>query len=161
MTETKNILGISLGTRTIGMAMLNNGELIDWYIKAYKGLWCEQKKDVILDTIERMLDRYQIDAFAIKIPSAMDRHENVNQLYTEINLFAQHKGIPSETYSIQTLKEFLGEDVSNKRTLRSKVLGLFPELKNEFNKESFNRNAYYSKLFEAVIAAHVLGKAKR
>jgi len=161
MIQTQNILGISLGTRTIGMAMIVNGELVDWYVKAFKGAWSEQKKELILDTIDRMIERYTAGAFAItlkglavKIPNAMDRHSAVLDLHKDINFLAQGKDIATETFSIRSLKVFC--DVRNKKELRATVFKLYPELKNEFNKDVQNRNAYYIKLFEAVLAAHVL-----
>ena len=157
--QTSNILGISLGTRTIGMAMTINGELVDWYIKAFKGKWSEQKKELILDTVDRMRERYTITSFAIKVPSVLENHDPLKKLYTEINLLAQAKAIKTDTYTIQTLKDFCGADVSNKALLRKKVLQLFPELKNEFNKEMENKNAYYTKLFEAAFAGYILSRS--
>jgi hypothetical protein len=161
MTHSKNILGISLGTRTIGMAMMVNGELVDWYVKAFKGIWSEQKKELILDTIDRMRERYTAGAFAItlkglavKIPDAIDRYAAVRDLHTDINLLAQQKGIATETFSIRSLKVFC--DVRNKKEIRIKTFELYPELKGEFKKDVQNRNGYYMKLFEAVLAAHVL-----
>ena len=137
------------------MAMIVNGELVDWYVKAFKGVWSEQKKELILDTIDRMLDRYSIEAFAIKVPNAIHRHAEVQELHRDINFLAQQKKIKTETLSIKSLKRVFTE-ARNKKNLGKIAVGLYPELQEEFTKEAANRNPYYTKLFEAVLSAHIL-----
>lgn len=152
----KNVLGISLGTRSIGMAMLAEGELIDWSIKSFRGAWSEQKKLQILDTVEQMMERYSVTAFAIKVPDKMHHFPVLESLLAEIIQLAKDKAITTATFTIQSLKAICGKDVTNKGTLRTTVLNSFSELKAEYQKESRNRNAYYTKLFEATLAAATL-----
>jgi RNase H-fold protein (predicted Holliday junction resolvase) len=151
----KNILGISLGTVSTGMAVVYNDILFDWCVKGFKGKWCEEKKELILDTIDRMLELYEIDLFVIKVPSLVERHASLSELHREINFLAQKKQIPTETITIEDLKQFCGDAVTNKVGLRSKAFQLFPELKNEYGRALEMKNNYYEKLFEACLAAHV------
>ncbi len=137
------------------MAVITNGELLDWYVKGFKGKWSEQKKELILDTIDWMRERYAIRSFAIKVPSVIETNDILKKLHTDIHLLSQQKNITTETYTIESLKGFCGSDVSNKRTLRKKVLQLFPELEIEYNKELRNKNSYYTKLFEAALAGYI------
>ncbi len=154
--QSRHILGISLGTRTIGMAMIVNGTLVDWYTKSFKQQWSDEKKELILETIDRMLEWYGIDSFAIKVPNLLEQHPTVSELYREINFLAQQKGIITEAYTIDSLKEFCGIDVYNKETLRKKVVSWYPELQFEFDSDSEKKNGYHTKLFEAVLAARLL-----
>lgn len=152
---SKNILGISLGTHNVGIAVIYNDELMDWYVRGFKQKWSEEKKEMILDTIDRMLERYDIDFFVIKVPALFERHTKVAELYTEINLLAQLKKISTETITVENLKAYPGEEVTNKTGLRAQAVRLFPELKNEYGRALEGKNNYYEKLFEACLAAHV------
>lgn len=150
-----NTLGISLGTRSLGIAVIVENELVDWYIKTFRGAWSEQKKELIMETIDRMLERYTVNAFAVKIPDKIKHFPILVALHNDILTLAKKKEIPASSFTIYDLKRYCGVDVTNKAELRSKVFESFPELKTEYNKEIEIRNAYYTKLFEATLAAQV------
>ena len=153
MIQQKNVLGISLGTRAVGIAVIYDGELRDWYVKSFKGKWSEEKKELILDAIDRMLERYDIEMFAIKVPSLIERHTTVLELHRDINFLAQQKGIITNTVTIDDLKSFCGKTVTNKNGMQVAALAMFPELQHEYSRASKGLNGYYVKLFEAVLAA--------
>jgi hypothetical protein len=100
-----------------------------------------------------MLDRYTINSFAIKIPDKMEKFPVLTELHQEIVQLAASKSIAARSFTIQSLKAFCGTDVTNKKALRTMVFNTFPELQTEYQRELDNRNAYYTKLFEATIAA--------
>ncbi len=153
---TDNVLGISVGTRSIGIAVIAEGDLVDWYIKTFRGVWSDQKKLQILDTIEQMLERYDINSFAIKVPDKMNQFPVLTELHSEITQLAEAKSVTTLSFTIKSLKALCGTDVNNKEALRTRVFDLFPELKIEYQKEMENRNLYYTKLFEATLAATAL-----
>jgi len=155
-----NVLGLSLGSRSVGIAVVVDGELVDWYIKSFKGAWSEEKHNLILDTIERMLERYEVTRFAIKVPQGMERYGHLKALRFDMGLLASNKGISVHGVDIEELKTKSGEIIRNKCQLREVVYKAFPELKVEFRKEIANRNTYYTKLFEALYSILHYSKKK-
>ena len=62
------VLGISPGTRYVGIAILRNGELYSWKIKSYKGMYDPAKVDRTLSYVEELIIMQVIHSIACKIP---------------------------------------------------------------------------------------------
>ena len=61
-------LGISLGTRLCGTALLNGMELICWNTHSFRGAWSDKKADAICKTYEGYILTHNISKVAVKIP---------------------------------------------------------------------------------------------
>ena len=64
--EPITILGISPGTKYLGIAVLRGPELRDWRVKAFKGRWSEGKLGKIEAVLASLVARYDPDILAVK-----------------------------------------------------------------------------------------------
>lgn len=146
------ILGISLGTRHVGIALLRKGKLFDWRLKTYKGIWSKSKLQKILNDIEEMLITQCITHVACKLPFK-HQESNVQRILEGIQAQAEQYGISLHLYSIADLRKGIGSDISNKKDIAERLVIRYPELITSLTKEKGAKNAYYIKMLEAVAAS--------
>ena len=150
-------LGISIGTRTIGFAVLYNNELLDWRIKTFPGKWTEKKQERILRMFERLLsDRYRITSITLKAPIPALCSENIMRLVKAIQKLAKSKQIHISYCTVQELKRRYMETVTrtNKEVFISALMQKYPELTG-YDRYRAKRQVYYTKLFEAIVCAEI------
>ena len=63
------ILGISPGTRFIGIAILADGKLVNWQVRSFPGEWSDEKLRVILAAIDTVIVRYRIEQVTVPVLS--------------------------------------------------------------------------------------------
>jgi Holliday junction resolvasome RuvABC endonuclease subunit len=159
MLKPHTILGISPGTRTIGIAIWSNNHLSQWQIKAFKGSWGESKQRDILYSVKTIIDGYGITDLAIKKQDVAYISPALQQLVSEIQLMAKRKEVKIKVYTLTELKRFCSDDRKlTKAQMIRFVAEKNPVLHYEYNKEQKNRNPYYAKMFEAIIAAMLYKK---
>lgn len=146
------ILGISPGTRYVGVAMLRNGDLYDWKVKTYKGSWSEDKLSKAIEYIEGLIITHVIHHIACKIPHTSRSSFGLNALIEKIKKIAKEYKIELHIYSVNDLKSFFKKDISNKSQLANHLAVKHPELSLELDKEQRSNHSYYSKMFEAIAA---------
>ena len=163
MEPSTVILGISPGTRTMGLAVLRRGELIEWRVKTFKGLWSKKKLEYILRAIEKICDYYGVTAVAIKKVDPRRSSEQLDVLTTHLATFAKRKHLSISKYSLPELVEATGQKKRNMHhAVAEYVLEAYPVLRHAYLKERNNEREYYSKMFEAVMCArlaHIKRKA--
>lgn len=148
------VLGISPGTRNVGLAVLYNGKLTDWKIQTFQGVWSELKLQKIIHFIDRYVDGNKVTAVAIKIPDELPVSANYIQLVGTINVYFERRGIRPMYYTLSNLKKhYCPDEKINKATLRKCIVAKYPDLLPEFHNEQSNRNSYYAKVFESVASA--------
>lgn len=153
-TNTTTVLGISPGTRSMGIAVLQGKELIDWRVKTKDGLWSERKLKKWLLTIDRYFWRYGVNVIALKEIHPSRYSPNLLLLIDEIISMAQKRGIKIHVLStVEMTASFLPEARHNKQTLMTSVSVQYPQLYRCFKKEQTNKNARYIKAFEATACA--------
>lgn len=153
------ILGISPGTRIMGIGVIQNGELMEWKVKTFKGSWSKEKLHLIVEIIGRLCNHFQVTHLALKVVSPLHSSNNLLILTKVILELAEKNKIhlfrftgqdlklragPAEKHSISDLMEF--------------ALDKYPVLKREYLKERNNLNPYYMKMFEAIAVAHIVLK---
>lgn len=144
------ILGISPGTRYIGIALQRNGILYDWRIKSYKGVWSEEKLLKVVTYIETLIVTHVVEHIACKIPHMGRCSEGLKLLIEKIKSIAKKCNSKIHLYSIAELKALFTTSIQNKGALVSYLAETLPELRHLLKKEMRNKNTYYVKVFEAI-----------
>jgi len=150
MVET--ILGISLGTRIIGFAVMRNGELADYRIKYFKERWTKTKRDAIVAYVKKLIEYYSVTALAIKAPDPIRSTARLNSLTENIKKELDNQNESFFAYSIATVKLGLGIPRMNKRGLMEFIAENYG-LRRIYLKEINTRHSYYERMFEAIALA--------
>lgn len=149
------VLGISLGTRHIGIAVVNNGELIDWQVCNFPQKWSAQKLKYILQAFEKHINRNKVQAVAVKIPDVLPVSVGFMQLVGGLNVLLERKRIQTQYCTLSELKQHFCPNVkANKARLADCILEKYPDLHHY--KHSSRNIFYYSRVFEALAAAYRL-----
>lgn len=156
MTRTKRVVGISLGTRQLGIALFRQGQLSDWRIYSFKYAWSAFKKKQILRCVETIVKREQATMVALKISETEKQTPYFKELLADIEQLLFHHHIPCYCFTLPQLKSLVPiEHQKNKAAFMEGIMMLYPELRIEFQKERTNHNSYYVKIFEAIAAARL------
>jgi Holliday junction resolvasome RuvABC endonuclease subunit len=146
------ILGISPGTRSVGLAMMRAGELVEWRIKTFKGSWTHGKLKDILFVLTRYIEEHNVKMVALKKPDIHRSSPGLDQLASELTVWAKMNRIKVASFTLDEMKKrFSNEKNSSKAEMIKKVALQYPELYSEYNKEQEKKNTYYKKMFEAII----------
>jgi len=157
MAFPKRSLGISLGTRKMGVAVMERTSIFDCQMKAFHNAWSDKKHQVILATIERYIVHYSVAHVAVKVPTFSVGAPAVLEVLEGIERLCKEIDVPISICSLADLKKgWCGSQRANKKELMRCILERHPELQREYNKEDNNKINYYDKLFEAVAATNIL-----
>lgn len=148
------ILGISLGTRDSGIALISHGQLIHWKTHAFHEAWSEDKLNDILIRYDRYITKYQVRHVAIKIPPATHHTKAFLTLLKNLSELVQYRGCMVTCQTKADIKGMVPE-VVNTESLMEYVVRQYPILLPEQAQERNCRQPYHVKMFEAVLAAHV------
>ncbi|MBX7109625.1 MAG: crossover junction endodeoxyribonuclease RuvC [Chitinophagales bacterium] len=155
------ILGISPGTRIMGLGVIQNGELVEWQVKTFKGSWSKEKLRLIIDNIQSISDHFKVSVIALKVVSPLRTSKNLLNLTKGIMETAEKNKIRLSRFTGQDLK--LRAEPAEKHSssdLMEFVLDKYPVLKREYLKERNNLNPYYFKMFEAIAAALIAERTR-
>ncbi len=144
-------LGISTNTRLVGVAIIDNGELLDYFVRLHKSSWSPSKATQIITSLEPCVRQYCIKQVILSMPPAHCQTREFNELISRIKEFFAGKDIPVISESSQMLQIFCNEHGrKTKKKIMRAIAEKFPELKMFYDREMRNKNKYYIKLFEAV-----------
>ena len=150
----KALLGISPGTRVIGLAVIHKDELVEWKVKTFKEMWSRDKRKAILRTIDKMCDYHRIQVVAVKKIDPLRSSPQLDILVAAIIRQAERHRIKVEQYSLSDLDYDLRSGrQQTKESLSEQVVEKYPELKKKYLRERNNRTEYYTKMFEAIAMA--------
>lgn len=156
MKTTSITLGISPGTRSMGLALIQDGELVEWSVKTYKGSWTNSKLKDILYVLKTFIEEHEVTTIGLKKPDVFRTSTALEQLISELRVLCQRSSIVLSMFSLKTLKaQYSDEKGFTKANMIKRVASQFPELYFDYNKEQKHRNSYYTKMFEAVAAAQI------
>lgn len=152
---SKAILGISPGTRCAGIAVMKDGELIDWKTRTFTGTFSKAKIEHIVRIIQEEMASYGIEFIAIKSIHEPTKTDGLVHLTSRILESAVRAGIEVRMYGLEQLKKMcVIEGRVSKKTLRGYMAERHTALAKELGKENHNHQGYYEKLFEAVAVVH-------
>ena len=150
----KALLGISPGTRVVGLAVIQKGVLVEWKVKTFKEMWSCSKRKTILATIDRICEYHGIQVIAIKKIDPLRSSRPLDKLVDAIIKQAERNSIKIRQYSLSDLDYDLNTGKKqNKSELSEKVADKHPEVRKEYLQEQNNRKEYYTKMFEAIAMA--------
>lgn len=150
----KAILGISPGTRIIGLAVIRNGELVEWKIKTFKEMWSRDKRNAIVATINRLCEYHSVGVLVLKKIDPLRSSTRLDKLIATIQEQAKSNGIHVVQYSLADLDYDLRTGKKQtKDNIAAEVADRHPELKHEYQRERNNRREYHTKMFEAIAVA--------
>jgi hypothetical protein len=147
--QTDTILGISLSTRRLGMAVGNKQELMEWQLKIFDQTYSKKVSKKLWRVIELAILKYDIKGIGLKFYQNPTSSEGLKHYVKYITEKALNRDIIVFFYDIQTLERyFLNSDHLNKIDLATCISDKYPELKKEYFKLS--KSQYHMKIFEAV-----------
>ncbi len=150
----QNIIGISLGTRLLGIAIVYDGTLYDFRVRTFYGSWNETKRSKIIAAIRKAIEQYAITALVIKIPRPKHRSLRIQELQDDIRQLSEQLGIKLTICTINCLRDrYNGNTRPNKRVLVESIISKYPQHRQlaKLNvREHNSRRAYHIKIFEAI-----------
>jgi hypothetical protein len=155
MAEARNvILAISPGTKSLGIVVVKNNQLMGWHTKTYPGKWTKSKSKLMLQAIYNLAKYYEVTTLIIKRVDPIRSSDHLLSLVEKIKAQASEQKLHVKDYSIYDLQEFCDHARNIQRAIADSVVEIFPELKYEYLQDRNNRNPYYYKMFEAALAAY-------
>jgi len=157
MTKKSTVLGLSLGTRKIGLAVVKNGDLKEWCVKEFKGYWCIAKLKAIMFCVYKFCTLYGITSIAIKIPRKIGKQTGLRRVVSELERYAESQNIQIQKYSQNYLKLwYCGSDQGDFQKVIEIIVLRKPELVHEHRKEQRNYCGHYEVMFQAVAVALIV-----
>lgn len=149
--ESQAVLGLSINTRVLGLAVISGPLLLDYHIQLRKGPWTPRKRELILTSLQPWCSSYSIKNIALSIPYEKQLSTQTKELLESLTRYFSQKKIIIYPYPSQTLHSLCeGADTKSKKEIMRKLAERYPELLYLYRKEMANKNKYYVKLFEAV-----------
>ncbi|MEI6316384.1 MAG: hypothetical protein WCO65_01495 [bacterium] len=156
----QNILGISLGTRLMGIAVKYDGELSDFRVRTFYGAWNSEKQREMIESVIETINRYDIQKIVVKTPKPFHCSQSINDLTNEILLLGEKLGIRIIVCTISMLIRNNKENaVHNKQSLIQSIIRKYPlhrQLADLYAKERRKHISYYVKLFEAIACTELV-----
>ncbi|HVX51894.1 MAG TPA: hypothetical protein VHB48_17155 [Chitinophagaceae bacterium] len=158
MAKYNAALGLSIGTRKVGSALMTNNHLDCARVWVFPGRWSEPKLQKMMRRLDRKMKKYHITSIAIKVPSPTHHTSGLRQLIAAIKVYCAQNSVYLHICTIHELKPSVSKGRSNKKMLIQQLAAKYPRLYLKAQKELMNRNAHHIKMFEAVAAAELLQK---
>jgi hypothetical protein len=147
------ILGLSLNSRIVGMAVLDSQTLLDHGVRLFKERWSQEKLLRIVRCISLYCQDYSITSIALIQPPVHYRTPQMKELLNALKRHCRTLHLPLCCYKTEALHVFCGTERAKKKALMQELSLRHPELTHAQQKELQNKKKYYIKLFEAVGAA--------
>jgi len=98
------ILGISLGTRDCGVAVISDGAIVEWRRHTFHGTWSEDKLHGIIRRLDRYITRYKVTRVMVKIPPVTHHTEAFRALLEKLTEHIRYRGCLMESITKEELK---------------------------------------------------------
>jgi len=148
------VLGLSTNTRLLGLAVINQGVLVDYKMQFTKNAWSPEKATKILAGLEPCIAEYSITKVVLSMPHAHHQTEAFRYLVRRIQALCKKKNISFIAEPPEAFYPLFAPGVKNTKKNLMQALSLdFPQLAKCQYKELRNKRKYYIKLFEAVAVA--------
>jgi crossover junction endodeoxyribonuclease RuvC len=153
-SSNSKILAIDPGTRTMGIAFLENGKLIYHGVKVIKKHpspheRLREGRKIVL----RLIKDFRPNVLAVeKTFFARNRNASLlNVLGDEIKAIGRRKGLKVVSYAPSTVKKFVcGNGRAGKKEVSRVVIATYPELKVYLSQDRQWKERYHQNMFDAV-----------
>ena len=157
MTKTKKpikILAFDPGSRYLGVAVLENWELIYWGVKTFKNRTSPQLfLSEVRKVVSKLIGFYQPDIVAqekISLPQSQSS-EQLNKLFREIKKLAKQQGLAYGEYASNTVrKQICQNGRATKKETAKIIVSLYPELAINLTQDRAWKEKYWGHMFDAV-----------
>lgn len=146
------ILGVSVGTRRNGIAVIKDDELHAAQVHTLNDRWSNHKCAALIALYHKYVRDYRVRLVIVKTPKPSHFTLALKQLIRALDAYVKKQGCLVEYTTIQQMKA-QEPAIKNKRELGQVVAERYPILVHEFHRELKLKQPYYTKLFEAVMAA--------
>jgi RNase H-fold protein (predicted Holliday junction resolvase) len=147
-------LGISLGTRSLGLAVMESGELVEWKVKSFKERWSGEKRTAILSSVWQLCDYYDVCLLVVKKINPLHSSPQLDRLMRTLIRESKRHGVKVKLLSLAELDyDLRSKKKQTKANVAEQVAEKHPELRAEYLKERNRQREYYTKMFEAVALA--------
>lgn len=147
-------LGISTNTRLLGLAIIKDGALLDYFIHLNKSPWSTSKADKIITSLEPCARQYSIRTIILSTPYQYHQTKELKYLLGRIRRYFKVTGIPVYEKTPEEIYRLCPPgQKKGKKTLMQALTLMYPQLTLCQHRELRNKNKYYFKLFEAVAVA--------
>jgi hypothetical protein len=148
------VLGISIGTRVTGIAIINNTELIAWQSHTFPAQWSKAKMDQIITRYEKYIRTHKVTMVVIKIPRLSHHNKALQNLLSKLRSLIAFHGCLMDYTTLNEIKATLPQ-IQNASDIQDHTLNQYPVLLPEYSRERVNKKPYHHKMFEAVLIAHL------
>ncbi len=150
------ILGVSAGTRYVGIAVLDGSGLIDWKIQTFTGSWSQLKEQAITEAISTYCTTYAITTIAIKSPDPIRSSPALLNLTEKICACAEATGLGIYQYSLMDIFHYChGRGKNIHEGITAYIRERYPLFTRECIKEQQATYKYYTRMFEAILVAEM------
>jgi hypothetical protein len=144
------VLGISLGSRVTGVAIISNDELL-----VFRSLTLRNKNtDRHTSALDSYIRQYRVVSVVIKMPPVTHLSDRLIELLGQCVELFRYRGCMVEYKDTKAIKARL-PDVRNKWGVIRFAAISYPDLAPFEAREIAGRQKYHVKMFEAVIIAHI------
>jgi crossover junction endodeoxyribonuclease RuvC len=159
--KNKKVLAIDPGTREMGIAFLDNGQLIYHGVKTFdKSLSEHEKLRECRKTILRLIQDFKPKILVIeKTFYARNRNASLLNVFAdEIVTVARRNKLKIISFAPCTVKKFIcGHGRASKEDVARVVISKYPELKVYLTQDKTWKEKYHRNMFDAVALGMMLG----
>lgn len=150
------ILGVSAGTRYVGIAVLDGSHLIDWKVQTFSGSWSKQKKQAITEAISTICATYAITTIALKSPDPIRSSPALLNLTEKICACAEATGLGIYRFNLMDIFHYChGKGKNIHERISAYICERYPLFTRECHKEGQATDRYYTRMFEAILIAEM------
>lgn len=148
------VLGISTNTRLLGLAIIEEGRLLDYSIRLDKSPWSPAKVTRIITSLEPCVRQYSIKKVVLSMPYTYHQTDAFKTVLDSLKQYCKQNHITFFTETQDALFAICDQpEKKSKKDVMYTLTCLFPQLAYCFQKELKNKKKYFTKLFEAVAVA--------
>ncbi|MBI5021146.1 MAG: hypothetical protein HZB59_06905 [Ignavibacteriales bacterium] len=154
-TASNTTIGINLGSRYVGTAVIIGTELREWRLRVIRGKTYIEKFQRLTSILSRLVDSYSPTSVTLKKFHSSRSSPMLDRLQLEAKAYLQENGITVHEYTLDQIKAWLlpGKRVS-KAKLAEFIVAQYPILFEEWGREKLLRRPYHMVVFESVALAN-------
>lgn len=113
----QGIIGISLGTRSIGIVVIRKGQLVNWQVKSFREKMNQQKLHMISGAVLKFIRENNSNTVILKMPHRDHTYATISLLKKHLLKSLITHGISVHVYSLSDIKAGLDISIFNKQDL--------------------------------------------
>src|SRR5256885_13903517 len=131
ISAPKRIIAVKPGMQYLGVAILEDEDLIGYSIKTFPGRKSMPHRRLeVQQYLTKVLDRYAPSVLAVEEPFNAQslQSESLTKIMLEIKNWGRWKGLGVHSYTAQTVKAFFCRDAKTKQSVAEAMIAQYPFL---------------------------------